>query len=257
MWEPYDPQKKIKELEEEKTKQKEIEKQRAMWEKQKKQWEQLQQSKEQSIKRQQESKEKRRIDWQLKEVKKSKGKKKKTFNWRLNNWQKPTKKQTRKKRRSLEKKLWKIFSKYIRKRDCLRTTGTENKCICITCGKTIEDNGSDLHWGHFISRKYKAVKFNEHNVHWQCNYCNTYQDGEQYIYWLAVDILYWDWTAEKLKNQKRDIKKYTIEELEDKIKYYKKAYQEISIEDIEIDRVKKYRNIGKMIYNIDNIKNVK
>lgn len=73
----------------------------------------------------------------------------------------------------LKRKLWPIFSMYIRKRD---------KGICFTCGVYAE--GSGYHAGHFIPRGVGglALFFNESNVNGQCAKCNLYLQGNQYIY---------------------------------------------------------------------------
>lgn len=41
----------------------------------------------------------------------------------------------------LKRKLWAVFSEYVRKRD---------KCVCYTCGKQAE--GYSCHAGHFIPK---------------------------------------------------------------------------------------------------------
>ena len=73
----------------------------------------------------------------------------------------------------LKKKLWKVFSEYIRKRD---------KNICFTCGKYA--TGSGYHAGHFIPKSVGglALYFHEDNVHGQCFSCNINLGGNQYEY---------------------------------------------------------------------------
>ncbi len=78
---------------------------------------------------------------------------------------------------SLKKKLWTVFSLYIRQRD---------KFTCFTCGKKGE--GSGMHAGHFIPKSVGgiALYFHEDNVHAQCYHCNINLGGSQYIYGLKL-----------------------------------------------------------------------
>lgn len=73
----------------------------------------------------------------------------------------------------LKKKLWKVFSQYIRLRD---------KGICFTCDRRCE--GSGYHAGHFISKAAGGISlyFNEDNVHGQCYHCNINLGGNSYIF---------------------------------------------------------------------------
>lgn len=67
---------------------------------------------------------------------------------------KKTKKLTRK---QITKKLDKIISKIVRLRD--------KKCVC--CGST-----DKLQCGHYVSRKYNALRWDLTNCHAQCGGCN-------------------------------------------------------------------------------------
>lgn len=53
----------------------------------------------------------------------------------------------RKSRKQLRKDVWEVFSKYIRRRDCLATTDSLDWGECITCNETKEFNELDA--GHF------------------------------------------------------------------------------------------------------------
>ncbi len=73
----------------------------------------------------------------------------------------------------LKKKLWKVFSAYIRSRDAN---------ICFTCGRKAE--GSGYHAGHFIAKSVGglALYFHEDNVHGQCYNCNINLGGNSYLF---------------------------------------------------------------------------
>jgi len=77
---------------------------------------------------------------------------------------------------TLDRKLWKLFSVYIRKRD--RTHG--EYAPCISCGKM--HLWKDLDAGHFINRRHKTVKYHEKNVSAQCRVCNRFEEGNQFAY---------------------------------------------------------------------------
>lgn len=74
----------------------------------------------------------------------------------------------------LKRKLWKVFSQYIRKRD---------KGRCFTCPK-VRLKGRLYHSGHFLPKKVSGLElyFHEDNVHGQCAGCNLAWQGHQYLY---------------------------------------------------------------------------
>lgn len=107
----------------------------------------------------------------------------------------------------LKKKLWTVFSLYIRQRD---------KYTCFTCGRIGEGGG--MHAGHFVPKSVGGIDlyFDEDNVHAQCYNCNINLGGNQYVYSLKLGEkakdLYW---------RKGMYTKWTIADYEAKIEYYK------------------------------------
>ena len=73
----------------------------------------------------------------------------------------------------LKKKLWLVFSKYIRLRD---------KGVCFICGRMCE--GSGYHAAHFVPKSVGglALYFHEDNVHGCCYHCNINLGGNLYLY---------------------------------------------------------------------------
>lgn len=107
----------------------------------------------------------------------------------------------------LKRKLWKVFSLYIRTRD---------NFTCFICRRKGE--GSSIHAGHFIPKSIGgiALYFNEDNVHACCYHCNINLGGNLYEYGLKLgkekcDELY------RIKNQ---INKVDEEWYLNKIKLY-------------------------------------
>lgn len=81
----------------------------------------------------------------------------------------------------LKKAAWDSFSRYIRVRDCLKTTGTTEGGACYTCGNLVEYRHSQA--GHFIPGRNYAVLFDERQVHLQDAGCNVYKHGNWPAYY--------------------------------------------------------------------------
>jgi len=98
---------------------------------------------------------------------------------------------------SLDKKLWKIVSEYIRRRDA----------------------------GHFISRDRKSTKFLETNISAQCPRCNRFKSGNQFEHGKRIDERWGEGTANELLikskqpvRRKRFDYEYLIKEFKEKLK---------------------------------------
>lgn len=103
---------------------------------------------------------------------------------------------------SLKKKVWGVFTLYIKERD---------HWTCFTCGK--HEEGPTMHGGHFISRRHNATLFDERNVHAQCAGCNMFRNGELHIYAQKLLHLYGQEWLDKLIEDSKQEKKFTREEL--------------------------------------------
>lgn len=111
----------------------------------------------------------------------------------------------------LKKKADAIFSKYVRMRDGEKTPDGWY-ATCITCGayKPI----AQMQAGHFVSRMYNILRFDDQNVNAQCYACNVMKHGDLYKYAKELDMKYGDGTADRLHTQRNETKKLTIPELE-------------------------------------------
>ena len=127
----------------------------------------------------------------------------------------------------LKKDLWTIFSKYIRLRDAIRTTGNSKSAICITCKQLHEIKGMDA--GHGITRGESATLFDERNVNAQCKRCNM-RGGEQHLYMIEVDKIYGTGTAEDLQRIRHTTKRFSRPELLDMIEEYKHKLKQLEDE---------------------------
>ncbi|NMC60035.1 MAG: hypothetical protein GYA51_11760 [Candidatus Methanofastidiosa archaeon] len=87
-----------------------------------------------------------------------------------------------KKRKTTKAKAWSWFSKYVRLRDCLKTTGFPDQGICVTCGRAFPF--SELQAGHAIGGRNNSILFDEELVNAQCKGCNGYGNGRYADYSL-------------------------------------------------------------------------
>ena len=116
--------------------------------------------------------------------------------------------------RALVNKLDRIFSKYTRLKDA-----DENGTVaCVTCGKLF--HWSEVHAGHWVKRQHQAVRFDPRNVHAQCVADNLHHGGKQDEYGKYIIDRYGLDTFNELLAKKREVKKWTGDELQSLIDEY-------------------------------------
>lgn len=105
------------------------------------------------------------------------------------------------------------FNRYIRLRD--------DKQPCISCGRHHE---GQFHAGHYLSTGARPeLRFDEANVHKQCQPCNTHLSGNLVLYRKALIAKIGLAEVERLESD-HEPKKYSIEELKAiKAEYTRKA----------------------------------
>ena len=108
--------------------------------------------------------------------------------------------------RQLKKELDLVFGKWVKQR--------ENKCI--VCGST-----SNLQAGHFMSRRYNNTRYDPDNVHSECLKCNCFDPNSILEYRRQIINLYGEGYDKVLEERAHVIRKFTVQELEELIKYYK------------------------------------
>ena len=104
----------------------------------------------------------------------------------------------------LKKDLDKVFSEYIRKRDCFLSTRTLTSGKCITCNKFFPY--SELDCGHYVPRSNMSTRWHEDNCHAQCIECNRLLSGNLGKY---SETLKKAWIGDKLERLGKKIKKYS------------------------------------------------
>ncbi len=135
----------------------------------------------------------------------------------------PIRKRSKAKISTIKRRVWGLFSTYIRLRDCLRTTGCSSWGLCITCGKRY--HFKLLQAGHFIAGRHNANLFSERGVHAQCYNCNINLRGNTLEYRRKIIEMYGEGADEVLEAQEKETLKFTVEglleleaELKEKIK---------------------------------------
>jgi hypothetical protein len=115
-------------------------------------------------------------------------------------------------------KAWIQFSRYIRLRDCIATTGTTTHGKCCTCGEYRHFKG--LQAGHFVSGRRNAQLFDEIGVNAQCKRCN-YDGGRPAAYHAFMLEKHGEAAIAECMALRWKYKKFTIPELQDLEREYR------------------------------------
>ncbi len=113
----------------------------------------------------------------------------------------------------VKKDVWVVFSRYIRLRDCLKTTGCASWGLCITCEKRY--HFKLLQAGHFISGRHNANLFSERGTHAQCYNCNINLRGNTLEYRRQIIEMYGEGADLELEAENKKDKKFTIPDLKE------------------------------------------
>jgi len=124
-----------------------------------------------------------------------------------------------------KKRAWKEFSRFIRIRDCLETTGSTKHGKCFTCEKIIPYQ--DLHAGHFMDGRTNALLFNEQGTHAQCSECNTAKGGNKTAYKRRMLQRYGGRVVEELQELRHRPVKYTAFDFDMERQRYKRLSEEL------------------------------
>ena len=121
----------------------------------------------------------------------------------------------------IDKKLWPVFSEFIRLRD-----SNENGFVtCITCPNIRYWKNVDC--GHGVSRGHMATKYDEQNNHGQCKICNCHKRGNPIEYKKAVEKKYGPGTWETIQAKARIPAKFGPFEIKTMIEYYKAEIEKL------------------------------
>ena len=137
------------------------------------------------------------------------------------------------KKTTVKKRAWDAFSKFIRTRDCIRTTGCPDWGLCITCQKRYHIKL--LQAGHFIAGRHNANLFNEKGCHSQCYNCNVNLRSNPLEYRRQIIKLYGEGYDEVLEKESKEIKKYSVQDLTEICEKYKMKLRGLLNESISKD----------------------
>jgi hypothetical protein len=123
---------------------------------------------------------------------------------------------------------WKAFSKYIRLRDALHTTGSPDTCICVTCEAVKPTFGVGcIHAGHWLGGRLGLNLFEENGCHGQCWGCNCNEHGKSAAYQAFMLDNYTPEEIDRITLQANTTHKFTVDELEALRVKYERKYEEI------------------------------
>ena len=111
-------------------------------------------------------------------------------------------------------KLDRVFSLYIRYRDCM----PNGYFRCISCGQIKPFNQADC--GHYINRQHMATRFSEMNCNAQCRKCNRFDEGNIQGYRKGLISKYGERNVDLLELKKNTTRRYSDFEYKELIKYY-------------------------------------
>ena len=90
--------------------------------------------------------------------------------------------------------------------------------FCISCNKPPKKENA----GHYYSQGgHSAVRFDEDNVHLQCEACNTYLSGNLLNYQIGIKERIGAQRLMELQAKAHEVKKWTKDELKQIIEIYK------------------------------------
>lgn len=118
-----------------------------------------------------------------------------------------------------KQRAWVAFSKYIRQRDCYKTTRTYTKGKCYTCDITKPIELLDA--GHYRPGRHYKFLFDEIQVHAQCKTCNLDLQGNGAMYYKRMVKEYGEETADAIIQENKELLKYTTNDLLELERYYK------------------------------------
>lgn len=124
-------------------------------------------------------------------------------------------------RKSLVKRLDKIFSEYIR----LKYADKNGIVKCYTCDKKAYWRGDGMQNGHFISRSSRILRWREDNCRPQCYRCNVMRYGESYIFGVKLNQEFGYNIADELLIESKKIIKQSDQDLLDLINLYQEKVE--------------------------------
>ncbi len=122
---------------------------------------------------------------------------------------------------SLKKKLWKLVSEYIRRRDA----NNDGFAECVTCG--VVKHWKELQAGHFVGGRRNSIIYELTNIHPQCYGCNVCKYGETLKYLDFMLEKYGQAEVSRLRSLNEKSVNFSIQDYEEMIEKFKKKLLEL------------------------------
>lgn len=127
----------------------------------------------------------------------------------------PKPKNTGKELRKTKETLVRVFNQWVR----LKETDEYGAGRCFSCRRVV--GGDQAQAGHFVRCGKEATRFDERNVHVQCQDCNIIKGGNREMYAKALNLSYGPGTALELQTKGEVIHLWTIEDLKALLRQYR------------------------------------
>jgi len=124
-----------------------------------------------------------------------------------------------------KKKVWEVFSKYIR----LSYSDKDGYVICYTCGRKLRWQDADA--GHGASGRGNSILFDERLVRPQCTHCNIFLKGNYDVFHAKLIKEYGKNFLDEINRLKKTVKKFTQSELNEKYEHYKKEVEKLEVKE--------------------------
>ncbi len=130
------------------------------------------------------------------------------------------------------KKLDKVFSQYIR----LSKSDKNWIWTCYTCWK--KDHRKKLQNWHFFSRARYNTRWEEYNTEIQCYACNIIRSWNYIVYTKKKLKERWEKLFNEREEYSKQLSKFNIAELREKVEYYKEKVKELEKDILEFNNTK-------------------
>lgn len=121
----------------------------------------------------------------------------------------------------LVKELDTVFSRWVRV-----SHAKEEICTCYTCGHQL--HWKKIHAGHYISRFYKATRWDERQVLPQCAMCNLWKRGDPTTFRENLVRDLGEETVREIESSRKTLTKLDRSFLEERISHYQQALKGLS-----------------------------
>lgn len=131
-----------------------------------------------------------------------------------------------------KKECWTAFSIYVRTRDCLKTTGSPERGICVCCPNSEPLPFKKLQAGHFFPGRHSGNLFSEKYVNAQSWRCNAPaflggKNGNALAYRRAMIKMYGENAEQEAEDEVKVVRQFKVYELEAMAQEYRQKTQRL------------------------------